>query len=70
MNQLTSRRETMESELATAMDETVTTAVALGLSEAELVDRLLERFRPRISRNVVNLHGDPRKKLFDPLAGS
>ncbi len=60
--------------LISVLDQAVDRAVALNISETEIVSRLLERFhylsdrcRSAVHINQVNSHLD--KKLFDGTAG-
>jgi hypothetical protein len=47
----------------------VEAAVALHISETELVNLLIQHCHHEVEGDIGALHADPHKKLFDPLAG-
>lgn len=61
-------RECTQSNLSAALDETVEAAVALRISEQELIAKMLERWQKRASSKVVSIYPQPQK-MFNPTAG-
>jgi len=69
MNQSKLKQELSETDLSAALDKSVEAAVALHISETDLVHLLMQHCHPECSGDVVGLHAEPHKKMFDPLAG-
>jgi hypothetical protein len=64
------KREYTYADLAAALDESAQAAVALRISQSDLVDRLLQRLRSIESpNNVVPFRTELQKPLYDPSAG-
>ncbi|MBX9724480.1 MAG: hypothetical protein K2X81_23925 [Candidatus Obscuribacterales bacterium] len=67
MNKSKSKRIRKTESLIHVLDQSVEVAAAMKLSEADLVEKLLERMHAKTS-NVIELNSQPRK-MYDPSAG-
>lgn len=69
MNKLKINRQYTETDLAAAIDQSVEAAVALAISEMDLVGRLLERVHSKSTNKVITLPVDPVRKMCNTDAG-
>jgi hypothetical protein len=69
MNTVKIKRNNSHNDLSAALDQCVEAAVASGVSESQLVYRLIEKLQARSKNNVVPLRTEPQKKSYNPEAG-
>jgi hypothetical protein len=63
------KQDLSETDLTAALDKSVEAAVALHISETELVNLLIQHCHHEAAGDIGALHDEPHRKLFDPLAG-
>jgi len=63
------KQEYTDNDLTAALDHSVEAAVALSISEHDLVAQLVHRLHDKAPIKPVPSHVEPQRKLFDPLAG-
>ncbi len=67
MNEVRIKRTSTQSDLAAALDKTVEAAVALGLSEYEVLCQLSQRMHSKTAPD--ELPRQRQKKMYNPEAG-